>query len=515
MFRHTIGLLGIMLLCLGSFAHADPWPFVAQQLTATLGKVAANRYPHYAASAWTVTDATAWSSGFFPGTLWTMYDHTGDPMWRAEAESQQAAIESQKTRTTTHDLGFMFFSSYVNAYRLTGHDPYCQVALTAAGNLAARFKPAVGVIHTAWPGSATGEVKTIIDIMVNLELLFWASANGGNPSWATQAHSHALRTAAEHVRPDGSTYHVVTYYASNGTVKSKGTAQGYNAESTWARGQAWAIYGFTMAYRYTGDPALLQVARRTADYWLGHIPTDEVPYWDFEAPDLTTQPRDSSAAAIAASGLLDLATLDPDAMRQQGYLAQALATLESLSSTAYLAQGTSNPAILLHGTSNKPANKGVDAGLIYGDYYYLEALIRAGAYVPPPPAEVNLAVKAVTASSHDGNMPQNTLDNNLSTRWSANGDGQWIRFDLGTTKTVSQVAVAWYQGNVRRATFTLQTSTDNTTWTTRQVGQSSGTTLQLEPYNITDVTARYVGIIGHGNSINTWNSITEVDILGR
>jgi unsaturated chondroitin disaccharide hydrolase len=510
---HALLLMGLVGLV--ATAHADPWPFAARQLQATLTAVPADRYPHYAASAWTLTGASAWTSGFFPGTLWAMYYHTGDPMWRAEAEAQQKAIEAQKTRTTTHDLGFMFFPSYVNAYRLTNHDAYRQIAVIAATNLDKRYKPAVGVIHTAWPGSETGEVKTIIDIMVNLELLFWASQNGGPSNLAAHAHSHALRSATDHVRSDGSTYHVVTYNDSTGAVKSKTTAQGYNAESTWARGQAWAIYGFTMAYRYTGDTRLLNAARLVADYWMSHLPPDDVPYWDFEAPNLTTQPHDSSAAAIATSGLLDFAQIDPDAGRRATYLAQAQATLNSLASVAYLAQGTSTPSLLRHGAQGKGGQ--MDVGLIYGDYYFLEALIRAEVFGPqnPPPAVINLAPKAVIASSHDGNVPQNTLDNKPSTRWSANGDGQWIRFDLGATKTVSQLDVAWYQGNVRRASFDVQTSGNGTSWTTRWSGQSRGTTTQQETVGFADVSARYVRIVGHGNTINTWNSITEVDIYGR
>jgi unsaturated chondroitin disaccharide hydrolase len=512
--------VGLILVALASFvsaAHADPWPFAAQQLTAAVGTIANNRYPHYTSpttQAWVTTDATAWTSGFFPGALWLMYQRTADPAWRAAAEARQAGIESQKTRTNTHDLGFMFFPSFGNAYRLTHNDAYRQVLLTAAGSLATRYNAVVGCIKTSWPASASGEMKTIIDTLMNLELLFWATSNGGNAVWAQQAQSHALRAAAEHVRSDGSTYHVVTYNLTTGAVKSRGTAQGYNNESTWARGQAWAIYGFTMAYRYTGHATLLQAARLTADYWLSHVPVDEVPYWDFEAPNLTTQPRDSSAAAIAASGLLDLGQRDPDASRRQVYLAQAQATLNSLSSSAYLAQGTPNQAILLHGTSNKPKGN-ADTGLIYGDYYFLDALTRAQELMTPPLVDVNLAVTGVTASTHDGNVPQNTLDNNLSTRWSANGNGQWIRFDLGATKTVAAVAVAWYVGNTRRATFDVQTSSNGTTWTTRFAGMSSGTTTQPETYDFADVAARYVRILGHGNSQNTWNSITEVDIWGH
>jgi unsaturated chondroitin disaccharide hydrolase len=336
------------------------------------------------------------------------------------------------------------------------------------------------------------------------------------------ARSHALRAAAEHVRSDGSTYHVVTYEASTGAVTSKGTAQGYNAESTWSRGQAWAIYGFTLAYRYTGDAALLDAARRTADYWLSHIPADEVPYWDFKVPNLTTQPRDNSAAAIAASVLLELGQLDPDGTHRDRYRAQADATLASLASSAYLAAGPLFAAILKHGTGNKPSNVGVNAGLVYGDYYFVEALLRATGLppcepppAPPPQGDAILAVVGVSASGHDGNVPQNTLDNNLGTRWSANGDPQWIRFDLGTAKSIAGLTIAWYLGNTRRASFAIQTSGNGTSWTARWSGQSSGTTTQHKPYDLAGVTARYVRILGHGNTTNDWNSITEVDIYGH
>jgi unsaturated chondroitin disaccharide hydrolase len=512
--------VALMLVTLLSFipsAQADLESFVAQQLTATMGALSNTSYPHYTSpttQSWVTTSAGAWTSGFFPGALWLMYEHGGQASWRTGAEARQAGIESQKTRTNTHDLGFMLFTSFGNAYRLTNHDPYRQVVLTAAGSLATRYSAVVGCIKTSYPGGTSSDFKTIIDTLMNLELLFWAAQHGGNSGWAQMAQSHALRAAAEHVRSDGSTYHVVNYSPTTGAVKGKATAQGYNTESTWARGQAWAIYGFTMAYRYTHHATLLQAARVTADYWISHVPADEVPYWDFEAPNLTTQPRDSSAAAIAASGLLELSQLDPDATRRQGYQAQAQATLASLSSSAYLAQGTPNKAILLHGTSHKP-NGNADTGLIYGDYYFMEALIRSQDTTPPPPTDVNLAVAAVTASAHDGNVPTNTLDNNLSTRWSAQGDGQWIRFDLGATKTVSQVAAAWYLGNTRTARFDVQTSSTGTTWTTRFTGVSSGTTTQSERYDFPDVAARYVRILGHGNSQSTWNSITEVDIYGR
>jgi hypothetical protein len=190
------------------------------------------------------------------------------------------------------------------------------------------------------------------------------------------AVSHALNTREQHVRADGSTYHLVNYDPATGAVQSKGTVQGYSAESTWSRGQAWAVYGFTMAYRETGDPRFLETARATADYFIGHLPADHVPPWDFQAPPVPTPPRDSSAAAIAAAGLLELSRLEPDAGRRQHYFATAQSILLSLSSPAYLAEGTPSQSVLLHGTRNKPSGS-YDTGLIWGDYYFLEALLRA------------------------------------------------------------------------------------------------------------------------------------------
>jgi unsaturated chondroitin disaccharide hydrolase len=376
--------LAVLLLGVAARSHADPWPFAEQQLFGTLGAVPVNRYPHYAGSAWTVTNAKAWTAGFFPGCLWAMYYQTGDPMWRAEAEAQMAALERQKTRTDTHDLGLMFVPSFVNAYRLTGDTRYRQVALTAAGSLAKRYNAKIGVIETSYPGRTKGQVKTIIDTMMNLELLFWASANGGDPAWARMAHSHALKTAENHVRDDGSTYQMVIYNASTGAVIKRGAVPkgGYSNESTWARGQAWAIYGFATALAYTGDPALFPPAHDTATYWkeLMIDPPwgDDVPPWDFGVPNPVTVPRDSSAAAIAASGFVTLASY-PDGLRPEpsNYsdddLSWASATLTTLERD-YLTQGTDNPAILDQGAPNGRNN--YDKGTIYGDYYFLEALIK-------------------------------------------------------------------------------------------------------------------------------------------
>jgi unsaturated chondroitin disaccharide hydrolase len=510
----TVSLFHVSLV-----SAADVFPFAAQQLTATTQAIGHTSYPQYtdpqgASGSWVSTNAAQWTSGFFPGALWLMYQHTMDPAWRTAAQTWQAGIESQKTNTSTHDLGFMFLTSYGNAYRLTGNDLYRQIAVTAAKSLATRYSATVGCIKSNFPTGGSTDYNVIIDEMMDIELLFWGAKNGGEATWTTMATNHALKTAANHVRADGSTYHVVDYDPTTGAVKKKFTAQGYDNESTWSRGQAWAIYGFTVAYRYTHDTQFLNKARATADYFIAHAPSDGIPPWDFEVPGMPSPPplnlRDSSAGAIATSGLLELSQIDPDATHRTKYWNSATHMLTSLQSSAYLAQGTANDAILLHGAIGK--NRPFDRGLIYGDYYFLQALLRYASYQK---TDVTLSVIAVSASSDDGNVPKNVLDNNLSTRWSAYGNGQWIKFDLGTSKLVSKVAIAWYVGNTRTAKFEVHTSADGTTWTTVFSGSSSGTTTQQETTDLPDTRGRYVRILGHGNSLNLWNSITEVDIFGQ
>jgi unsaturated chondroitin disaccharide hydrolase len=363
--------------------------FAAAQLDAASASIASNRYPNWTGStgAWSTTDATAWTSGFFPGSLWLLYERTGDVHWKTAAESRLVALETQKYDTSTHDVGFEIFPSFGNGQRLTGSDAYRQVVLTAAGSLATRYSATVGAIKS-WNGPTSSDFRVIIDNMMNLEILFWGARNGGDSAWYAIAVTHALTTRQQHVRSDGSTYQVVNFDPATGQVKSKTTHQGYDDESTWSRGQAWAVHGFTMCYRESGDPRFLDTARLVADFFLAHLPADFVPFWDLELPTTTGEPRDSSAAAVAAAGLVELSQLDPDSVRAQGYLNAARAILTSLSSSAYLAESTSNAAILLHGTQNRPSGN-FDTGLVYGDYYFLQAMHR---YLPEPGMSVTLGV---------------------------------------------------------------------------------------------------------------------------
>lgn len=324
-----------------------------------------------AAGKWKTTNAGTWTSGFFPGSLWILYEYSGSRIWRTYAQARHAALDIEKNNKGTHDLGFMFLPSFGNAYRLTKNDQYRRTLLTAAESLASRYNPKVGALKS-WEGKAN-EFPVIIDSLMNIELLFWGASHGGQPAWRDIALKHARKIRREHVRPDGSTYHVVTYHPDTGAVKKKSTAQGKSSESTWARGQAWALYGFTMVYRETRDPSFLLTARSVAEYFLANLPGDGVPFWDFRAK--ASDPRDSSAAAVAASGLLELSRLETDPVRRARYVAAAENILRTLSSPAYLAKGTTNQAILLHGTYHKPAGD-FNTGTVWGDYYFLEALLK-------------------------------------------------------------------------------------------------------------------------------------------
>jgi hypothetical protein len=323
---------------------------------------------------WAVSGPNAWYSGFFPGCLWLIYQRTSSPTWRTWAQNWTAPIESQKSYTGDHNGGFRLFPSFGQGYRLTGNQAYRQVVLTTAQSIASRYNARVGCIRSRGNISDT-DFQVVVDNMPTLETLFWASKNGGNRAWYDMAVSHALKTMQHHIRPDGGSYQLVGFNSNTGAVVYKMTRQGHSNESTWSRGQAWLIYGFTMCYRETRDSRFLQAARKTADYFIDRLPADRVPYWDFQAPNIPNEPKDSSAAAIAVSGLVELSTLDPDAAGRQKYLSAAQGILSSLTSRAYLSEGTNSSAVLQHGTYHKLENS-YDTGLIFGDYYFIEAMLR-------------------------------------------------------------------------------------------------------------------------------------------
>ncbi len=356
--------------------------FIEGQLLDTIDEVGdPDDYPRSTSPAtglWTTREADAWTSGFFPAQLWLVHEHTGNPALRTAAEDWMAGLAGEATRTDTHDLGFMILLPFGHAFRITGVASYRDTILTAAGSLDTRFDPDVGATES-WDND-NWEFPVIIDNMMNIELLFWGAAHTSSPeqglTWLTHGVSHADVTAASHLRADGSTYHLVDFDPDDGTILSRETVQGYGDETTWARGQAWGLYGFVMTQRETDEPRFLDTARALADWFMSHLPADFVPYWDFDAPGIPDEPRDSSAAAIAASGLLELSDRVTDPLDREAYRGAAESILASLMSAAYLSDGVESSGILLHGTGNKPNNSEVDVSLIYGDYYFTEALLR-------------------------------------------------------------------------------------------------------------------------------------------
>lgn len=321
-------------------------------------------------------DKEEWCGGFWPGILWYNYEATGDTTIRKEAEKFTASLEFlSKIPAFDHDLGFLMFCSYGNGYRLTRDPHYRQVIIDTADSLATLYNPNVGTI-LSWPRNVKmlGGHNTIMDNMINLEMLFWAAKNGGGSNLYDIAVKHAETTMKHHFRPDFTCYHVAVYDSVSGDFIKGMTHQGYADNSLWARGQSWAIYGYTMVYRETRDPRFLDFARKVTDVYLDRLPEDYVPYWDFDDPRIPDAPRDASAAAVVASALLELqGYVQPEQSKK--YLAAAEKMLASLGSDAYRS-GDRRPAFLDHSVGHHPAGSEIDAAIIYADYYYIEALLR-------------------------------------------------------------------------------------------------------------------------------------------
>ncbi len=353
--------------------------FAAEQYTRMLAQLAnAASYPRtWNGHKLVVARAADWTSGFFPGSLWHLFDAAGARRWRDAATAFTAGIEGMKENRRTHDVGFMLHCSFGNGFRLTGNAHYRDVLLAGARSLVSRFNPTVGCIKS-WDTRVEWPFPVIIDNMMNLELLLWAAKESGDAQYRDIAVSHADVTLRNHFRPDASCYHVVDYDPTTGAVRKRQTHQGAADESTWARGQGWAVYGYTFMFRETGKLAYLDQARRVADFLIAHprLPADKVPYWDFDAPKIPRAPRDASAAAIISSALLELSTFV--AVNDAGrYRTFATAQLESLASPAYRSPlGENGCFLLLHSTGSFPRNSEVDAPLNYADYYFLEALLR-------------------------------------------------------------------------------------------------------------------------------------------
>lgn len=341
------------------------------------------------------TGIYSWTSGFFPGALWYIYELTGEEQWKEEAIKWTESLDTIQYWSGNHDVGFMINCSYGNGLRLTGNKAYEKVLIQTAESLIQRYNPAVKSLESwdyreAWDGKTEWFFPVIIDNMMNLELLFEASKLSGDRKYRDIALQHAQTTMKNHYRKDYSSYHVVDYDTLTGEVLDRATCQGLLDESSWARGQAWGLYGFVTCYRYTGDEAYLNFARNIADYIIEHpnLPEDKIPYWDYEAAipgqqpewdyheeDFKEIPRDASAAAITCSALLELK--DYSTENKDRYTDAARDILSSLSSPEYMSYEGKNKYFLLnHSVGSIPHGVEIDVPLVYADYYFLESLVR-------------------------------------------------------------------------------------------------------------------------------------------
>jgi len=384
----SMGILALSFLILPGFAQKgirdlteENFKLAAQHARNMIA--AMNPYPDRlprtidAAGKLVTCDSGWWTSGFFPGSLWLLFEKTQDPQFKDAARLFTARIENEKSNTGTHDLGFMLNNSFGNGLRVSNDAAYREVLLAGARSLSSRFNPRIGCIMS-WNPSVKWKYPVIIDNMMNLEFLMWASKTSGDSSFQNIAVTHADTTIKNHFRKDYSSYHVVSYDPATGEVEKRQTSQGYSDESAWARGQSWGLYGFVMMHRETGLKRYLEQAQRIAAFLLNHpnLPADKVPYWDYNAPGIPNEKRDASAAAIMASALVELSWYsEPEAAKK--YVTAAVDQIRTLSSVEYLAQpGTNGNFILKHSVGSIPANSEVDVPLSYADYYFLEAMKR-------------------------------------------------------------------------------------------------------------------------------------------
>ena len=317
-----------------------------------------------------------WTSGFFPGELWFLYEYTQNNFWKKKAQQHTDILEKEKMNGSTHDMGFKVYCSFGNGYRLTQDEHYKEVLLQSARTLAMRFKPAAGIIRSWDHSTAKWLCPVIIDNMMNLELLFWATKESKDSTFYRIAVDHARTTMKHHFRPDFSSYHVIDYDTITGQVLKKNTHQGFADESAWSRGQAWALYGYTMCYRETRLPEFLEQAQNIEKYLFTHpnMPEDLIPYWDFDAPGIPDEPRDVSAATVIASALYELSLYDLE--KGERYRSNADKIIENLTKHYRATLKKDNGFLLLHSTGTKPTNTEVDVPIVYADYYFIEALMR-------------------------------------------------------------------------------------------------------------------------------------------
>jgi len=316
-----------------------------------------------------------WTSGFFAGNLWQIYELTGDTAYKNKAKKWTAFIEKEKFNDRTHDMGFKVFNSFGKGLKIEDDQEYKDNILMSAKTLITRYNDTVGSIRSWDFNKKRWKFPVIIDNMMNLELLFEATKISGDSIFHNIAVKHANTTLKNHFRPNNSTWHVLDYDPENGDIRMRVTHQGINDDSSWARGQAWGIYGFTMAYRYTKDQRYLDQAKGTAAFFLDHpnLPEDGIPYWDFDAPNIPDEPRDVSAGAIVASALTELYAYTDN----EYYLNYSKKVIHTIKSSDYiLDKDIEYPFILDHSSGDWSKRSEMDEPIVYGDYYFLETLLR-------------------------------------------------------------------------------------------------------------------------------------------
>jgi unsaturated chondroitin disaccharide hydrolase len=339
-----------------------------------------SKYPSYATKElkWKLATSNDWTSGFYPGTLWYAYDLSKDDNFRKWALEWSAGIEAEKYNTDTHDLGFRFNCSFGNGLRFLPNDAatlrYQEILLAAAATADSRFSSVAGLYPSSWDANPIpNSIPAVIDVMMNLELLLWASENGGDPKIKERCITHANTTWRDFVREDGGTFHVVRYDKTTGKVLNKGQLQGDTDSSTWTRGHAWMVYGLTVMYRYTKDPEYLQKAMHLADYFIDHLPEDRIANWDFQSG---LKLPDASASAIVASALFEMQGYINDKGKRNHYLTEAELILKSLCLPPYFSEGKGTNCLLLHSTQYYRMTDNTDVPSTFADYYFMESILR-------------------------------------------------------------------------------------------------------------------------------------------
>jgi unsaturated chondroitin disaccharide hydrolase len=357
----------------------DAWHAVVEKIDRTSTRIGSG-FPHASVNGeYQLEPAHWWTAGFWPGLLWLLYRDTQNEQLRTLAEQCERQLDDviMNYYKLDHDIGFMWTLTSVARYKLLQAEDSKRRGLLAANLLMGRFNMQGRYIR-AWNPWREGEDNSgvaIIDCLMNLPLLVWASEASGDPRYTHVAKCHAETVLEHFIRPDGSVNHIVTFDPANGGKTGVRGGQGYSEESAWSRGAAWAIYGLALCYRNFGDDRYLQAAKRVAHFFIANLPEDRVPYWDFRLPPEVTKYRDSSAGACAACGLLLLSDF-VGAVEADLYQSHGESILKSLYENYGAWDDKNEEGLILHGTSNYPENRNIDVPLIYGDYYFVEGLAR-------------------------------------------------------------------------------------------------------------------------------------------